>query len=101
MTPIYPLDANSTLREQDILTPEQERAFKAACGNLASTAERFAVMREFVKRYEAAKPEASRTIRDDVLSKIRHTLDDPTYIDPAINCRNLTKTLQEVERLLQ
>lgn len=34
-----------------------------------------------------------------ILRVIKSTLDAPTLIEPAANCRNLTKTLQEVEKI--
>lgn len=52
---IFPMDADKLLKESDILPFDQEAAFKMACGNLTSTQKEFDIMREFIRRYEAAK----------------------------------------------
>lgn len=42
----------------------------------------------------------STALLREALKIIRDTLDKPTVIDPKINCKNLTRTLQELEALL-
>lgn len=76
------------------------------CDWLSSLHKRFPVedFRGGFYKLEDAKSceDAENVIKriSDVKKLIRSTLDVPTFIDAKANCHNLTKTLQEVERLL-
>jgi hypothetical protein len=46
--------------------------------------------------------EENKRLRDSnasILRLIRETLDSPTILEPKANCRNLTRCLQEIERI--